>query len=465
LIDCGSQTIGRVEIGLTLPTDITPATVNFGPGCTPTDCTGATTMGATVDLDESFAVPGTQTTNGLADVLYVVLQGVGGPSNPQLCSPGTEVYLGSLAVTAFPTDGSTVSFTQNEISTVETTACAAGSDCFDNVALQTPSSDPIAFNEYLLVVGPVESTVDLELVPDPTDTDGVPPTSWLLLLNAEAEIHKLTIGVIPPLTSDYQEIRFEGCPNEQESTSTAKCLNAIGPYIAQGPSGPSRTFGPDPSPPPTEVRNDTMYVTLQGSLDGSYSALSLNVANPDNDPNMKALLGRIILDEGEQNEPPGLTTEGAAYLMGTGSPFILSQNLTEVGIYDYTLIGSGQVVEDTDGDRFVNGSDNCVFVPQIDQADWGGFNTSDPDFRGNACQCGDGTLDGRVMTADVDALRDVLAGKPASPSVKELCSVSGDTVCDVKDVLVLQDALDLQAPVFDPRACARSFPPGLPTDP
>jgi hypothetical protein len=153
--------------------------------------------------------------------------------------------------------------------------------------------------------------------------------------------------------------------------------------------------------------------------------------------------------------------------MGTSAPFIFADDYdgTPAGLFDYRLIGSGQVVEDTDGDGFVNGSDNCVFVPQSDQADSGGFNTAVPDFRGNACQCGDGTLDGRVMTADVDALREVLAGASSNQSVKELCSVSGDTVCDVKDALVLQDALTLQAPLFDPTACARSYPPGLPTDP
>ena len=55
---------------------------------------------------------------------------------------------------------------------------------------------------------------------------------------------------------------------------------------------------------------------------------------------------------------PGLTTDGAATVMGTSSPFVRS-DAVPVGILDYTLIGSGQAVEDSDGDGFVNNTDNC----------------------------------------------------------------------------------------------------------
>ena len=68
------------------------------------------------------------------------------------------------------------------------------------------------------------------------------------------------------------------------------------------------------------------------------------------------------------------------------------------------------------------------------------------------------------MLADVDALRDALAGNASSQSVEELCSVSGNTVCDVKDALVLLVALTEQPTAYNPRACARSFPPDLPPD-
>jgi hypothetical protein len=461
-IDCGSQTIGRVEIGLEMPTGITPETADFGPGCTATSCSAATTMGPTVNEARSFAVAGAQIDFGVANRLYVAIEGDGG-SSPVLCTPGVENYIGSLAVTAFPTDGSTVSLTPNEIDAVQIPSCnPLTQNCFENVPLQSPSHTEITFNQYLLVVGPEESLIDLELLPDPTDTDGIPPTRWILRLDSEEGIYKLAVGVIPPPGSGSGDIRFEGCVNSQESPGTL-CATAPGPYVAPGSS---RTFGPDPTPP-ADARSDTMYVTLQGNLDIDETNFSLNVPNLNDDPNMKTLLGRITLDEGQANEPPGLTTDGAAAVLGlpSGSAPFLRSDAGGVGISDYKLIGSGQVVEDTDGDRFVNGSDNCVFVPQLDQADSGGFNTTAPDFRGDACQCGDGTLDGRVMTADVDALREVLAGKPASASVKELCSVSGNTVCDVKDVLVLGDALVQGMPTFDQSACARAFPPGLPTDP
>jgi hypothetical protein len=148
--------------------------------------------------------------------------------------------------------------------------------------------------------------------------------------------------------------------------------------------------------------------------------------------------------------------------MGASAAFVRA-DAVPVAIFDYALVGSGRAVEDSDGDGFVNNTDNCLYVAN-NQADNGGLETSIPDGRGDACQCGDGDLNGQVRAADVTRLREVLAGVSSDPAAKELCSVSGNTVCDVKDALVLSGAVANPSGGLLP-ACARAFPPGLPIDP
>jgi hypothetical protein len=442
-VACPAEPIKRVEMGLSLPSSIAPESVDFGPGCTDQNCNAAATLGATVDKAQSFYVKPSNSTGGRVDSIYFVLQA--NTTDHRLCEPNATERVASLVVGTFPEDGSRPNFTQEGAVTVEPTSPTAGS--FEDVAFKDVNDVALPFDQYAFAVGPEDALIDLQVVRDTTDPE---LRTWYLTLLADVEVEKLTIGVTPPAGSTYQDVQLVGCPS-QLPPATAPCTAAEGAYIEQASS---RVVGPAPSGLP---RTDTMYVTLEGSLPGAnYPTLSLNV------PGVPVTLGRVHLATGQANVAPGLTTDGAATVMDEDGAFVRA-DAVPVAAYDYTLIGSGEAVEDSDGDGFVNNTDNCLHVAN-DQADWGGLDTAIPDGRGNACQCGDGNQDGQVRAADVLALRQVLTGQTANPAVKELCSVSGDTICDVKDVLVIADKL--QNPTGGlPPACARAFPPGLPTDP
>jgi hypothetical protein len=203
--------------------------------------------------------------------------------------------------------------------------------------------------------------------------------------------------------------------------------------------------------------SDVMYVTLKGDLPRGFpSNRTLNI------PDVPVLLGRLYVETATTSLPPTLTTNGAALVNGTNKPFVRS-DAVPVGSNDYSIIVSGQAIEDSDRDGYVNVTDNCTQWAN-DQLDTGGFDTNLADGRGNACECGDGSQDGEIRDADVMALRQVLAGQTVSQAAKELCSVAGDTICDVKDMMVLTDQLDSPTGSVS-QSCARAFPPGRPTDP
>ena len=442
---CGGTPIKRVEAGLILPTGITPATADFGPGCTDVNCLGASTMGATVDESQSFVVNPTNSTGGRLDSLYFVLHGDGG-TDDRLCNPNTTHYMASIGVQTFPTDGSRPTFTQDGADTVAPTA---SSQQFTDLAFTKTTGGELAYDQYLYAAGDSDQTlIDLEILPDSTDATG---HTYYLTLDAGVEIEKLTIGVIPP----GGQIQMIGCPIQPNINipGTGSCTAIEGAYIDQANS---RAQGPD-STPPSQVRGDAMYVTFKGNRSGvNFPTRSLNV------PDVPVTLGRVLLTGGLANVAPALTTAGAALVMQTPDPFVRADAI-DVGDNDYALLGSGQAIEDSDGDGFVNNTDNCLYVAN-DQADRGGLDTSVADGRGDACQCGDANHDGEVRSADVTALRQVLSGQTSDAAAKELCSVSGNTICDVKDVLVLSDTLTNPSAGLPP-ACARSYPPGLPTDP
>jgi alpha-tubulin suppressor-like RCC1 family protein len=442
-VSCPLEPIKRIELGLRLPSSLPPESIDFGPGCSDQNCNAAATMGSTVDKTQSFYVKPSNSTGGSPNTIYFVLQA--SPATNRLCEPNTTVRVASIGVSAFPSDGSRPSFTQEGAFTVAPTGSGAG--VFQDVTFKSVNNVALAFDQYAFAVGPEEALIDLQVVRDPTDGEG---RTWFLTLDSEVEIQKLTIGVTPPAGTSYQDVNLIGCPS-QLPPATAPCTSAEGSYIKQSSS---RVVGPAPTGLP---RTDTMYVTLEGNLPGSnYPTLSLNV------PGLPATLGRVRVATGQANVAPVLTTEGSGTVMGGGNAFVRA-DAVPVAVFDYTLIGSGETVEDSDGDGFVNNTDNCLYVAN-DQADRGGLDTSLPDGRGDACQCGDTDHNGEVRTADVAALRQVLAGQTADPVAKELCSVSGSTVCDVKDALELAAKLQNPSGGLSP-ACARAFPPGLPTDP
>ncbi len=80
---------------------------------------------------------------------------------------------------------------------------------------------------------------------------------------------------------------------------------------------------------------------------------------------------------------------------------------------------------DADEDGVPDASDNCLLVPNPDQADNGGVNGFVPNGRGDACECGDVSGDGAVLLNDMTLLRRALVGLPPGLARPALCNTTG----------------------------------------
>jgi hypothetical protein len=109
-------------------------------------------------------------------------------------------------------------------------------------------------------------------------------------------------------------------------------------------------------------------------------------------------------------------------------------------------IGTNPLDPDTDGDHVCDGGaavaavgcsatapDNCPFVVNTIQSN------SDAFTAGDACQCGDVTGDGMLDDIDVMRAREQLVGRTtATPFDPDRCDVTGDGLCDVRDLALLE---------------------------
>ncbi len=90
--------------------------------------------------------------------------------------------------------------------------------------------------------------------------------------------------------------------------------------------------------------------------------------------------------------------------------------------------------------------DNCGLEPNPTQLDTGRVGGAGADGIGDACQCGDVVVDGRVLPDDVSAARDQLAGIGAPAANLTRCNVAGPpgpsaAECQIDDIAALQRAL------------------------
>ncbi len=108
---------------------------------------------------------------------------------------------------------------------------------------------------------------------------------------------------------------------------------------------------------------------------------------------------------------------------------------------------------DTDGDGFADVFDNCPFTPN-DQT------SSDGGPIGDACRCGDVDTDGRLLLADVQALRATLAGTGSlSPDGFARCRVVPTSPdCDIVQAVALRRWVEAAASPGPQQVC----PPALP---
>lgn len=443
VLTCPVQAIGRVELALLLPDEIDDSLVDFGPGCQDVSdggCSGATMLHPRVDPDQSFLIlpePGSDTVpGGRPGALYFSLTGFEDPpgsGNAKLCEVGEVNVLATVIVNEFPIDGASPSLSPELVDEVAqnpevaTRVADAGAE-FEGEPIQTEDLVEIPFAQYAFSVGSDSAPIEFELRPSLNDTTGA---SWDLNVTSQNEILRATLGFIQPTGTTSIEFLPEG-PTVDPAASTSQ--------------------GPESSLP----RPDTLYVTIQGSLEGD------DFFDPTFVPaGGSATLGRVVLGN-PTGDAPTITLEGAASLANPpGSPFV-EPGGTPIAANEALLTGSGATGEDFDGDAVPNATDNCVFTFNPDQDNNGGFLTAVADTFGDACQCGDLDRDGQIQGdgdgPDVLRLRQVVAGLALDEESLGVCSVADSPECDMKDVIVLTRQLaGAPAPPLA-SACLRAIP-------
>jgi len=115
-----------------------------------------------------------------------------------------------------------------------------------------------------------------------------------------------------------------------------------------------------------------------------------------------------------------------------------------------------------DGDLDFLGSDcdNCAHAANPLQEDRGGIGAgSAANGRGDACECGDVTGDGRVTTADaVSITRSLLVPPTATLAKPQLCDVGGSAACSTADAVVITRALLVPATAQIAEMCEPAVP-------
>ncbi len=110
-------------------------------------------------------------------------------------------------------------------------------------------------------------------------------------------------------------------------------------------------------------------------------------------------------------------------------------------------VASG-IPDDSDGDLRRNFEDNCVYTPNADQLDQGGFQTLVADGVGDMCQCGEGEAngivdqDGDTPDEDLTAMLDYLKGSPPGGFDVTRCSLQNPSTCTIHDAALLHQAVN-----------------------
>ncbi len=406
---CGAFSIVEVSAGLILPLGITGVETTFAAAASPT---ASSTLG-----------PGLTGPPGVRpDTLYTRLR----PSGALLCSAGSPpVLLATFSVSGLPTPAPLPVFT------------AEGLDALNFDIATQPANLPVEIEDILTVDGTATPLVRARVTPAPGDTTN---TRWSLLVESDVQLHRAVIGVVGIQGVTPTTLSFGDCATPGGANNLRLCLPnpKLGPYVN---ATQSSSLGPALALP----RSDILYVSVQGNLAGA-ALPALNVAG------QPAVLGEIrLLLSGADPVQPGLSFEGASVVPGFVGVFqtvagtILSSDQVE-------LVGGYQPVEDIDADGIQEEVDNCPYTANASQGDTGRVatladpNGATPDGVGNVCQCGELTIDGRVVQEDLDAMRDGLSGQPIDPTAAPRCSVSGGTDCDARDYAVLRRALAQAGP-------------------
>jgi alpha-tubulin suppressor-like RCC1 family protein len=472
-LTCPTTNVGRLQLGLQLPSDITAGTEDFGPGCLPPGmggCAGATTLHPNVDENHvnSFAYAAdAPPTGGLADTVYFSLVGALQGSDRVLCPVGSvDLVIASMEVPTLPLDQS-----DPAINTVLPQTAEFSGNPFEDESLNA-----IQFGAYAFAVGDNTSGIQFETTPFSTQDDG----QWVVRLRASEEFHRATFGLTVPDPSCGQ-LDFLGCPNNQVVggvPGAATCVDPAGPTIDLANS---QTLGPDDD----LAFGDVLYLIVQGNQQESDPfVLALNSL----DSLLPVQLGIAQFSGGANSTSRALcqpepTVNGASQVAnlvtGNPNPF-LEVGATPVA-YTGTVFTSGnpQANEESDTDGIMDDSDNCQFANNHQQLDTGLLGGAGRDDIGDVCQCGEaegvaGAIPG-ITPDDVNELLSVLLGNaPVDEESDARCSVSrrdptnpaeAPEECDILDVAVLDAHLAGAAGTQITDFCLRSFSSeGLPED-
>jgi hypothetical protein len=410
-----------VGAGIRIPEGVTH--VDFA-GCAPPDpddpekrgsCANAADLGPRVDPAQSFTF-GPGVAGAPPDVFYVSLQGNLGPDGLLCQNLEDPISLGVLQLTSLP-ESTTPVLTDEGIETV-------GLDL-----LQDPDSLAVPLENIRLVTQPADIAATLQVQPAPDD-DGQ-GLRWEITLESQIDIHRITFGMVGFLDVLEAEMRFGGCTIPAGENNRRRCAANpdLGPSV--NPDG-ALTFTMGPALGLASVRDDTLYVSLEGNKDRGFDPPSLN------DPGSRILLGILeyLVPPSADPPQPGMTFEGATSLVSeitqefdAGEPITAEQVL---------LVGEFDSQDDFDADGRGDDSDNCPFIDNPGQENRGGVNTTVPDLFGDVCQCGEATHDGAVFSGDdVRPLQEALVGLSGDSDVLARCSVSGGTECDILDIVLV----------------------------
>jgi hypothetical protein len=115
---------------------------------------------------------------------------------------------------------------------------------------------------------------------------------------------------------------------------------------------------------------------------------------------------------------------------------------------------------DDDLDFLGSDCDNCAHAANPLQEDRGSVGAGSPaNGRGDACECGDVTGDGRVTTADAVVItRSLLVPPTAALAQPQLCDVGGSAACSTADAAIVTRALLVPATAQISEVCAPAVP-------
>jgi hypothetical protein len=419
--------IERIALAIELPADIDPTNdIDFGGGCTTTNCSGASQLGTTVDAAaSSIGTP-------VGNTQPFELVGVAG----ELCdAPGVPTTLAFIEVLEPLPDDDTAAFSR---------------DINPGEGVYSDNDTLIETNDYVTAVGSTDADLQVHIDRMPADPDTDAVDEYLVKLVSTFEVHRITFGILVTggvTPSDYQ---FGGCPTQTGDPNGAAfpCPDgSLGPSVEESMS---LSFGPTSFP--GFDHPDVLYVSMQGKLpsgETSPDEPTTLLQIPATKSKAVVILGtlRVPTVPPGTSQPPAPTAEGVdAFVVaaGLGAPVTPTIGVPPP-LGGAFMTGTNNSTLDSDLDTITNDAENCPHTVNPGQEDNGGLRSAVFDGRGDACQCGDLMVglperDGAVWPDDVRAGLQFLVDPTGESSVEEFCSVSEGVECNIKDLVILQRA-------------------------